>query len=178
MTSGGSMFNSFFLKLLFFAMLPIILAASSYGFWFTYKYMKKTSFQSGKAISTLVITLFIVHPNLVQFMFNDFNCKNIDGTQRIYLDLEIVCWSSLHTFWSFSVALPAIVVWGLGIPAFAFYLMTKEKTRLNSLETRMKFGFLYNGYKLDYYYWEVIIMYRKIILIFISVFIQNYGVMV
>jgi hypothetical protein len=45
-----------------------------------YKYMKKTAFQSGKAISTLVITLFIIHPNIVQYMFNDFNCKNIDGT--------------------------------------------------------------------------------------------------
>src|SRR5438270_701492 len=28
-----------------------------------------------------------------------------------------------------------------------------------------KLGFLYNGYKLQYFYWEVIIMYRKILLI-------------
>jgi hypothetical protein len=84
----------------------------------------------------------------------------------------------VHSFWSFSVAMPAIIVWGLGIPAFAFYLMTKEKSKLHTLETRMKFGFLYNGYRLDFYYWEVVIMYRKIMLIFIAVFIQNYGVMV
>ena len=111
-------------------------------------------------------------------MFNDFNCKSIDGTQRVYLDLEIVCWSSVHSFWSFAVAMPGIIAWGLGIPAFAFFLMAKEKSKLDTVETRMKFGFLYNGYKLEYYYWEVVIMYRKIILIFIAVFIQNYGVMV
>ncbi len=110
-------------------------------------------------------------------MFDSFNCKNIDGETRIYKDLETMCWSNLHSFWSYVVALPSIFVWGLGIPAFAFVLMTREKHTLNSIETRMKFGFLYNGYKVDYYYWEIVIMYRKIILIFIAVFIQNYGVM-
>ena len=37
------------------------------------------------------------------------------------------------------------------------------------------FGFLYNGYKKEYYFWEIVIMYRKIAIIFIAVFIANYG---
>eukprot|EP00347_Sterkiella_histriomuscorum_P016469 403353061 len=171
-------FRTFFLKLLAFALLPVILASSSALFWLIHKSLKQTKFQKGKAISTLVITLFLVHPSIVQYMFDDFNCKNIDGESRIYKDLQTVCWSSLHTFWSYFVAMPSIVVWGLGIPAFAFVLLTRERKKLGTLEIREKLGFLYNGYKHDFYYWEIVIMYRKIILIFIAVFIQNYGVMV
>ena len=74
------------------------------------------------------------------------------------------------------MAIPGIVIWGLGIPFFAFILLTREKERLNTLAVREKLGFLYRGYKKQFYYWESIIMYRKIALIFISVFIQTYGV--
>ena len=49
--------------------------------------------------------------------------------------------------WSLGVALPSLIVWGAGIPLFAFILLNREKDRLNRLEVKEKFGFLYNGYK-------------------------------
>ena len=74
------------------------------------------------------------------------------------------------------VALPSLVVWGLGIPLFAYLLLKNVENTLTKVETKEKFGFLYNGYKKEYYYWEVIIMYRKIIMVVISVVISNFGV--
>ena len=74
------------------------------------------------------------------------------------------------------VALPSLIVWGLGIPLFAYILLTREKSKLNTLELRQKFGFLYRGYRKDYYYWEIVIMYRKIAMVVISVIIGNLGV--
>ena len=73
------------------------------------------------------------------------------------------------------VAFPSIVVWGLGIPLFAYFLLTKQKANLKTLAAKQKFGFLYNGYKKEYYYWEVVIMYRKIVIVFIAVFLVNLG---
>jgi len=109
-------------------------------------------------------------------MFNDFNCKDIDGELRVYSDMTIKCWSPSHSFWSYIVAMPSIIVWGLGIPFFALILMYKERHRLATIETKEKFGFLYNGYQHELFYWEIVIMYRKIAMIFISVFIQPQGV--
>jgi len=45
------------------------------------------------------------------------------------------------------------------------------------VNTRERLGFLFNGYKLKYYYWEIIIMYRKIAIIFISIFLRVLGTM-
>ena len=39
-----------------------------------------------------------------------------------------------------------------------------------------KYGFLYNGYKKNYYFWESVNMYRKIAVIFVSVFLKLAGV--
>ena len=70
-----------------------------------------------------------------------------------------------------SVAMPSIIVWGLGIPFFAFILMYRERAKLDKVETKEKFGFLYNGYQVELFFWEIVIMYRKIAMIFIAVFI-------
>ena len=72
--------------------------------------------------------------------------------------------------------MPSIVVWGLGIPFFAFVLMFRERKNLMQIEVKEKFGFLYNGYQSDLFFWEIVIMYRKIAMIFIAVFIQPQGV--
>lgn len=74
------------------------------------------------------------------------------------------------------MALPGIIVWGLGIPFFGLTLLTKVRKILDTIEVREKYGFLYRGYTKEFYYWEIVIMYRKIALIFISVFVSNLGV--
>ena len=104
-------------------------------------------------------------------MFNDFQCTQVDSEERIWKDLDIVCWTKAHWYISYFVALPSIVVWGLGIPFFAFLLMFRVRDKLNSLEIKERYGFLFRGYKKEFYYWEIIIMYRKIALIVISVFV-------
>jgi hypothetical protein len=73
------------------------------------------------------------------------------------------------------VALPGIFVWGLGIPFYAFYLLYSLRGQLHKLEIREKFGFLYNGYKRKHFYWEILIMYRKIAMVIIFAVISNLG---
>lgn len=57
-------------------------------------------------------------------------------------------------------------------------LMAKQKEALATVAVKMKFGFLYNGYKKDNFYWEIIIMYRKILCLFIAVALRNTGIIV
>ncbi|CDW72107.1 UNKNOWN [Stylonychia lemnae] len=171
-------FRIFYQKLVMLALLPILLAFCSWLFWVIYhkiKYQKEE--YVSKIITTLIILLFLVHPNIVHYMFNNFKCINIDGDNMLLYDLEINCWGDVHSLFSYFIALPSIFVWGLGIPFFALILLMKVRKNLDSIETRQKLGFLYRGYRKKYHYWEIIIMYRKILLIFISVFVSTFGVM-
>ncbi|CDW82066.1 UNKNOWN [Stylonychia lemnae] len=111
-------FRIFFQKLVILAVLPIILTICSWLFWVIFQKIKYSQEKYiGKVITTLIILLFLVHPNIVQYMFSNFKYA------------------------------------------------------------RQKLGFLYRGYRKKYHYWEIIIMYRKILLIFISVFVSAFGVM-
>ena len=54
------------------------------------------------------------------------------------------------------MALPSIIVWGLGIPFFAFALLSRVRNKLKNINVKERFGFLYNGYKKEYYYLSLI----------------------
>ena len=100
-------------------------------------------------------------------MFSAFSCMEIeDGKMWLVENLEIQCWEEKHLFYVLAVALPSIVIWGIGVPALCLTLLyTKFKKRLNEVNVKVRFGFLYNGYEKQEYYWEFVIMYRKIAVI-------------
>ena len=78
--------------------------------------------------------------------------------------------------YSLILAAPSLIVWGFGIPLYAWIILAKYKDNLDLIEIREKYGFLYNGYKKNFYFWESVNMYRKIWVIFISVFLKLAGV--
>jgi hypothetical protein len=43
---------------------------------------------------------------------------------------------------------------------------------------RAKFGFIFNGYRENAFFWEIVIMYRKIFVIFVQVLLASLGKMI
>eukprot|EP00347_Sterkiella_histriomuscorum_P011701 403371438 len=136
---------------------------------------EKKDRRQGRIISSVIIILFFIHPTITTQMFNAFNCQDIDGTQRLYEDLEVVCYIGNHKWIAYGVALPAIIIWSMGIPAYGFALIYMKRKELFTIVVKEKYGFLYNGYKEHSFYWEIFIMYRKITIIFIQVFLAQVG---
>ena len=112
-------------------------------------------------------------------MLDVLDCRDIDGTKRLITDYQVRCDTDpQYQILAYYVAVPCIIIWGLGIPATVLTMMSKSSDRMSTTEVRQKFGFLYNGYKRNNYYWEIVIMYRKILCIVIAVLLRNAGVIV
>lgn len=84
----------------------------------------------------------------------------------------------MHNYVAYYIALPCLLIWGIGIPITVFFMMRKDSDKLDTVAVKRKFGFLYNGYKRHNYFWEIVIMYRKVICIFIAVFLKKAGIIV
>ncbi|CDW87604.1 UNKNOWN [Stylonychia lemnae] len=154
------------------SLLPFLLGYICFQFWLINNFIKKRICSvDRKFISSLVILLFLVHPIISQYSIFNFKCRDIDGQQRVYDDLEILCWDKSHQFYSYFVALPSILVWGIGLPILALIILIKIRNNLNRVSIREMYGFLYRGYKVQFYYWEIVITSRKILIIFITVFV-------
>lgn len=109
-------------------------------------------------------------------MFSVFSCIEVeDGEFWLISEVDIRCWQDEHLLYAFAIAVPGLVAWGLGIPAVALLFIYRNRKNLKEISMKMKIGFIYLGYKEEYYYWEFAILYRKMLVIFISVFMLTSG---
>ena len=66
--------RAFYMKLLMFVVLPFLLFCGAFGVWKIITKIQKSSNDMfiSKSISTLVILLFFIHPNIVKYVFHAF----------------------------------------------------------------------------------------------------------
>lgn len=74
--SSKNVIELFYQKMIMYAILPFLLVFASFASWsLIYCFKKKVdkSKKKGRIVATIIILFFLVHPNIVQYMFNSFN---------------------------------------------------------------------------------------------------------
>ena len=140
-----------------------------------YRQMKMLN---SRFVTAYIFIIFMIFPSITQRMVDQFNCQYYDEEYRSRKDLQVYCWVGNHLYFTLGVALPGIFIYSIGIPAGVLYLMRLDKDKLETINVKQKFAFLINGYKRKFFYWEIILMYRKVLMIFISVFLNSIGLIV
>ena len=72
------------------------------------------------------------------------------------------CWTGNHALFSLTLAIPSLILFGIGLPLFSFYRLKMAGHEGRKHEsTKAVYGFLFNGYEDKYYGWELTIFARK-----------------
>ena len=172
LSDSGGVENMYYTKICMISALPIVVMGLSYLYWIFYSFIFESyRWLKREVFTTIIVLFFLVYPTIVKIMFSNFSCVEVDK-MKSYLNenTAIECWDFNHKKYSFIVVIPSIIIWVVGIPTLLLTLMTKNRRRLHLDNYRVVYGFLYNGYKQNRFYWEINIMYRKILLITITVF--------
>ncbi|CAI2361394.1 unnamed protein product [Moneuplotes crassus] len=128
-------------------------------------------------VVTLIVILFILHPNLTQNSLSMFECVGVPELEsRVAIDLDMECLSGKHLLWIFLVAIPMFFIYGIGIPLTAFILLYRSRDKLNKTEIKRYFLVLYQGLKLKVFYWEFVNTSRKITILIVVVFLAQASV--
>ncbi|CAG9312680.1 unnamed protein product [Blepharisma stoltei] len=167
--------STYFETLFITALIPFVLIILLIIFWMILK-LVKSSFPTfwDDFISTCIILLFLLHSSIVKKMFASMNCTEINnGEYWLEEDLDIKCWNYEHYFYVMTISLPTIIIWGIILPTVCLIALIRDKENLKSINIRVRYGFIFNGYKESKFYWEFIILYSKIVLICCSIFYQR-----
>jgi len=92
-----------------------------------------------------------------------FECEELDVLRHRH-DLGVECKSTTHMQW-LCLSTVGLVVYGIGVPVALFIALFRVRKRLFHAEVRKRFGFLYNGFELRYYYFESVYMFRKVMIL-------------
>jgi hypothetical protein len=112
-------------------------------------------------------------------MFALYSCKEIKpGELWLVADFSLQCWDNEHVRTILIVSIPGIVVWIVGLPVACLFILYKLRRGLLDPMTQLKFSFLYKGYHPKWYFWEFVILYRKVALVCTAVFLSTVVIMV
>ncbi|OMJ68192.1 hypothetical protein SteCoe_34433 [Stentor coeruleus] len=167
--------STYYSKLIITAVTPLIIWAIGFLVWVLICLSKKSwKYLKRELLTTEIVLFFLIYPNIVKFMFTAFSCTYIKG-QGYYMrdNLIIKCWADRHLKYTLGIALPSVIIWAVGVPTAVLVILIKRRNHLKSDANKVIFGFIFNGYKQSRFFWEFSIMYRKIIIICISVFMNE-----
>ena len=117
------------------------------------------------ATVTIIVTLFLLHPSVTEKVLELTTCLEIiPGSGRRFLQAnpDVECQTPEHTAWLLAAGLPAFVFIVAGVPVAAFLLLRSLYGSLNERFVKEKYGFLFLGYTRENYYWEIVIVARKV----------------
>ena len=175
---GRSYENIYYNKLIMTVLLPPIVWTIAIIVWVficikkgNWKYFKREVF------TTLIIIFFLIYPNIVEIIFDIFSCTFIgEFGYWVSSNLIVKCYDDVYIEKSITLGLTGIIFWAIGVPTIVLVIISKRRKFLQTDENRVIFGFLFNGYKKSRFFWEFIIMYRKILIIAILVFFNTVGI--
>ena len=179
----------YYFRLIMYACLPFLIYFFSNTFWAIYGRCKRIheKERGDKATATSIIVLFLFYPTIVSIIGKSLNCIEIEGTRRLFDDLEEECFTGTHLLILLTVSMPGLIAWAAGIPIFALIKLYRNVGHLEEIRQKaagkehedllrsfkVRLGFLTAGYNDNYFYWEIVLLMRKTLLVLIIVFLSS-----
>jgi len=92
--------------------------------------------------------------------------------------MSVQCWTPTHNSWVSAVGVPMVIGYIIGGPLLVFYFLYHSRAELlkpfdqvNKSVVR-KYHFLFKGYEPQFYYWELVVLSRKMFMVVVAVFLE------
>ena len=171
--------KAYFTNLAVYAIVPAVMMGLCLLFWGVVKLLSHTEHTRQKMVATLVLIIFVLHTSLTKVMFAGFTCRELLPSQFwLVSNLSIRCWDRDHVQKLLTMAVPGIIIWVIGLPTACLVKLVSSKRMLSDPLIRVQFSFLFKGYRAEWYFWEFVILYRKIVIVCTSVFLTTVSIVV
>ncbi|CAK91844.1 unnamed protein product (macronuclear) [Paramecium tetraurelia] len=125
-------------------------------------------------ISTSLIYMFIYfQPNIIAGQIGLLSYRSISEYKWILGNVANRYDTNDHYKWLLSFSFPVLFTFGVLLPALLFNRLYKIRNTLQNMKNRLIWGYLYNEYKEIAYYWEIIKIIQKELIIIVLTFYQD-----
>ncbi len=133
--------------------------------------LRGRSRRRGKLLKLVLFTMFAIYPTEASRILNMFVCKQVEGSYYLIQDFNVKCYDAR---WQRFVApnVICILIYPIGIPVYFAYLLFNNRKTLGDMRTRMRIGFLYDGYATHVWWFELV---RRFVLMRAHLFLLSPG---
>ncbi|KAL4472017.1 hypothetical protein ABPG72_007066, partial [Tetrahymena utriculariae] len=158
--------------------IPFILLILYISFCFILKILRMHRIPM-KFLTTIgfVFTFIFFHSPVISSASGLIFCRQFGQNKYILSNLSMTCYTSEHLYYISNLIVPTLVITSIVIPLGLFALMNKNKKRLKKISVRFDFNLLSLGYTDNFYYWELIKIETRVIMILImNIFYSNVAI--
>jgi IPT/TIG domain/Tyrosine-protein kinase ephrin type A/B receptor-like len=162
------------MPIIIFVVISLIYLVPRYFGLCCYKHMGRAE----RTLSTLrfwkmfLYLLFLIYPSVSSTVLRLYVCKDIEDKSYLLADLSVECYTDQWTYFSYA-SLGLVVLYPIGIPLFFLAMMLINRRHLQYDRVKAQLGFLYAGYRLDVWYFEVVDTLHKLFLTSVLAFFPS-----
>ena len=179
----------FYYRVYFMVCLPLVILMLSYVTILSLSIFSK-DFKKVKHYKTITILVpfLLLYPFVLSYSLSPIACESLEiGKPDNFEELksgdsypsylienrDIDCNSETHLKRSFPASLIGLFVWGISAPAGIFLVLYFNRKNLHQHKFKYRYGFLFNGYLRQRYYWEFVIISKKFTLVILTIIMQS-----
>ena len=119
--------------------------------------------------ASLTMAIYLSYIKTAKGVMAMFSVEKIEGVSYLKRELGTLAFTQKHDF---AMAVGAIygLVFVFGIPIAALYTIFLNRHRLEHRRIRSTFGFLFEGYRPKMFFWEFVVLLRKIMVLAVALF--------
>ncbi|EAR95825.2 transmembrane protein, putative (macronuclear) [Tetrahymena thermophila SB210] len=133
-------------------------------------YCRQTYVKSVYIKTSLIYCFLYFQPSIFKQCVNLLYCREIDGIQYISYDLRFQCYTDSYWFLALKIVLPIIITVSILIPVYLAFCILKVKDSQLKIK---QFTILRGEYEVQFWYWEMIKMASKLLIMSILIVYDN-----
>ncbi|KAL4501713.1 hypothetical protein ABPG72_018764 [Tetrahymena utriculariae] len=162
------------IQVLIRSLIPFIVFLILFLFLILIKLIKRSVVKQYHFISSMSFCFLFFLSDTIKFITDAFSCRQIGNQKYLKIDVSVACSDESYQKFAFLILIPVLVFW-LVFPSVMLILIRRKRNNLDSCLAKFSFGSYYAEYKDQYYYWEFIKIYLKVIVVFLYTQTQQYG---
>ncbi|CAD8125739.1 unnamed protein product [Paramecium sonneborni] len=153
--------------------MPLLYINFFIGFYLIAAQFKLTFYNSSVLTTTLIYVYLYFSPNLIDGLVQLISYREISGYKWIQANVSERYDTRIHLKWMMYFCLPFLLILGIFIPCQLFYILYKNRKNLDQRSTRLYWGYLYHEYKREAYFWELIKILQKELIILSLIYYED-----
>ncbi|KAM3138611.1 hypothetical protein pb186bvf_009363 [Paramecium bursaria] len=107
-------------------------------------------------------------PDIIGGLVSLISYRKISGFLWVQGNVSYLYMTPSHLKWLLALVMPAFIFVGIVIPTILFLKLQQRKDKLDQVDTLKMFGYLYNEYSKNAYYWEILKICQKELMILLK----------
>ncbi|CAD8214829.1 unnamed protein product [Paramecium octaurelia] len=130
---------------------------------------KHLSFNICVITTTFIYMYIYLQPSVIGGFVQLISYREISGYKWIQSNVSQRYDTSYHEQWMLRLCFPLLFIFAIFIPIYFFYGLYHNSEKLDQKKVRLQWGYLYNEYTKSAYFWEVIkIAQKELMIIFLT----------